>query len=298
MGIVEATAQSKDMLTTRTSRSESSNTSIGVVHLVWTPLGIKPLQQFLDSYAQNAAGREHDLIVLFNGHRTRQELAPLEKLVRPYSHRFLILDKRQFDLASYFVSAHVFAEYQYLCFLNSYSRVLTPNWLRLLSHPVIESPGGVAAATGSWESFFSALLHDLRAQPFPASVGLRRRLVLLKHWWEFPPFPNPHIRTNGFFIERELLIGLRHGPLNNKSATLRFESGRASLTRQVRAAGRGIWLVGKNGQTYEVDAWATSGTFRQSNQENLLIADNRTDHYVACDAEQKELLRRRTWGCL
>jgi hypothetical protein len=76
----------------------------------------------------------------------------------------------------------------------------------------------------------------------------------------------------------------------------RFESGMLSLTRQVQALGLDVLVVDRDGRGYRPDEWASSDTFRQNGQKNLLIADNQTDSFAASNETEQEALCRRAWG--
>lgn len=77
---------------------------------------------------------------------------------------------------------------------------------------------------------------------------------------------------------------------------LRFENGRRSLTRQVLKMGLEAVIVGRDGQRYEVSEWPSSGTFRQNEQHNLLVADNRTIEYTTALPELRRRLDIKAWG--
>jgi hypothetical protein len=55
-------------------------------------------------------------------------------------------------------------------------------------------------------------------------------------------------------------------------------------------------VVGRDGAAYEPAEWPNSRTFRVDEQENLLVADNRTDEYASADAATRAALRRMAWG--
>ena len=93
------------------------------------------------------------------------------------------------------------------------------------------------------------------------------------------PFPNPHLRTNGFALERELLLTLDWPAGLTKLEAVGLEAGSRSLSRQVRDRGLATLVVGRDGVAYPPERWRESATFRSSDQMNLLIADNRTRHY-------------------
>ena len=139
-------------------------------------------------------------------------------------------------------------------------------------------------------------------RPVPRNP-LRRVARRLRAAWHlaaakrhFPPFPNPHLRTNAFLLERELLLSLRPGPLRTKRDCHLFESGKHSLTRQITARGLAAVVVGRDGRAYLPPEWPASETFRQGEQRNLLIADNRTRQYSEGDEELRRELAAIAWS--
>ena len=120
---------------------------IAVVHLVWGPLGPRPLREFIRSYRAHPAGAEHELVIVLNGvgptgggggprrgvRRRREgsreallaELAGIE-------HRLIVLEHAMLDLAAYGHAARQL-ECPRLCFLNSYSVLAVEGWLSLLA---------------------------------------------------------------------------------------------------------------------------------------------------------------------
>ncbi len=133
---------------------------------------------------------------------------------------------------------------------------------------------------GSCESAYSA-----------APFWLRRR-----RGREFPPFPNPHLRTNGFMLARELMLELDWPLSRSKLEALALESGRRSISRQVWERGLDVRVVGRDGVAYPSERWRESATFRSGDQRNLLISDNRTLQYEQADAAFKSTLERMAWG--
>src|SRR6185312_166977 len=105
-----------------------------------------------------------------------------------------------------------------------------------------------------------------------------KRLVLApfdyaQRFYEYGRFPNPHIRTNAFMIERKQFLSLKFPAFVSKQDVYRFESGRRSLTRQILARGQKPVVVGRNGMMYEISEWRSSSTFWTGEQDNLIIAD-------------------------
>ncbi len=130
---------------------------IAVVHLVWGPLGTGPLHEFLTSYRRHEAGAEHELIVLLNNVPDPLP-AEFEAELQGIEHRLLRTPEPVQDLAAYAHAAERLA-HRRLCFLNSYSTILTPGWLAKLDHALDQPRAGLVGATGSWASLHSAVLN-------------------------------------------------------------------------------------------------------------------------------------------
>jgi hypothetical protein len=110
------------------------------------------------------------------------------------------------------------------------------------------------------------------------------------------PFPNPHLRTNCFALERELLLSLEWPTGLTKLQAVALEGGSNSLTRQVQARGLEAVVVGRDGVAYPPDRWRESATFRSGEQANLLVSDNRTRHYQEGGPLVRRGLAWLAWG--
>jgi glycosyltransferase involved in cell wall biosynthesis len=113
---------------------------------------------------------------------------------------------------------------------------------------------------------------------------------------EFPSFPNPHIRSNGFMVSKEILDQYPLRPIVQKLDACYFESGANSLTSFVLNRGFRAVIVGRNGDGYDIDRWAESGTFRLGEQENLIQTDNQTQTFIDMLPEVRYTHQRMTWG--
>jgi hypothetical protein len=253
---------------------------ICAVHLVWAPLGLEPLRRFLQSYRSHSAGRPHELLVVYNGFEGQRDLAAAQGELCDLAHEPLVLAQPAQDLAAYRVAARHADGADALCFLNSHSELLADGWLALLDEQ-LRAPGiGIVGASGSHESSFSAAPRPLKP--------LRRR--------QFPPSPNPHVRTNAFMLDRDRMLALDWSIGRGKGSAHRLESGWRSITRQLRAGGLEPRVVGRDGRGYAPDEWAASATFRAGEQANLLVADNRTRQYDEADPMRRAELARMAWG--
>lgn len=269
---------------------------IAVVHLVRAKNGIEPFKTFIESYRRCNGGIEHDLIVLFKGFRSERDISEYRRLLKDVQHRSLRLLDYGFDIRAYFVAVRKYT-YTYFCFLNSFSVLLDSLWLAKL-HACLTRPGiGLVGATGSAESSYTANV-QVPEPVLPFFGQLRRNHWLKRLAAQFDPFPNYHIRTNGFMISRKILDRVQPSGTLSKMDAHRFESGRTGLTKRVMGMGMGVRVVGKDGTCYAPEVWHSSNTFRTENQQNLMIADNQTRSYIQSDVQEQRRLTLYAWGNL
>jgi hypothetical protein len=266
---------------------------IGVVHLVWAPLGPEPLRAFLRSYISYPAGAEHELVIVLNGATGIETAAVREREtllaeLAGIEHRLISLERPVLDLQAYGEAARVL-EHEHLCFVNSYCTMLAEGWLAHLAGALARPGVALVGASGSWES--QAEWHRGRIRHWPQQL-----LVLPRARRDYPRFPNPHLRTSAFMLERERLCGFELADLPDKRSTYLLESGRASITRRLHDEGLRVVVVGRDGSVFDVEAWPDSHTFRSGEQENLLIADNQTRDYQHASPRVRRRLSRGTWG--
>jgi len=271
---------------------------ICVVHLVRAKNGIEPFRQFLESYANNRGGIEHDLLIIFKGFYRKRGSTEYNKLLKDSTHKTLFVSDIGYDIRPYFIVAKTF-DYKYFCFLNSYSVILDKDWLLKMYRYISYDNVGVVGATGSYQSGYSMLLNSPVKKKGEYPLFLRKcirkyRLIVFKRY--FDPFPNYHIRTNAFMISKDLMCKIQCKSIHRKFDVYRFESSKKSLTKQIINMKYRVLVVGKDGKCYEKEDWYKSDTFWIGNQSNLLIADNQTRAYLAADPERKRELSQYAWG--
>lgn len=237
------------------------------------------MERFAASYLAHDPHLDHDLVVLCKAGADPAFRQACREVAARLHARCLDLPDRGRDLDAYRAAA-ARLDARVLCFLNSSSEILSPGWLARLREAVAAEGVGIAGATGSWESALSSAPRPLRP--------------LLRS--EYPPFPNPHLRTNAFLLRRELMLSLQWPPTRRKRRGLALESGRRSITRQVWERGMETVVVGADGRAYTPRQWPDSRTFRSGDQENLLVADNRTRQYAEAGEPARASLGRMAWG--
>jgi glycosyltransferase involved in cell wall biosynthesis len=113
---------------------------------------------------------------------------------------------------------------------------------------------------------------------------------------DFPKFPNVHIRSNAFFIRRVDFLKIPMGESLTKLDANLFECGKNSMTNFFLSSGKEVCIVGKNGSSFAVNAWPSSGCFRSGSQSNLLVTDNQTQAFNSMSSSVKEAHKVMTWG--
>ena len=276
---------------------------VSVIYLSYIPYGIENLSDFIGSYKMYNSGYPHSLIILFKGMSDQEQVKPFMDLLEGNGLTFspLYYKGDGFDINAYYWTAEQ-VESEYLFFLNSSSLLLAENWL---DHYISNFSGqtGIISATASAQSYYSAVYQKNKWQ-WESSKGFlynfRKYKLFVKAflYWRFlfNPFPNYHLRTNGFMVRRRDLIAFVTGPVNTKFRSYRFESGRKSITAYFLKKGLKALVVDRYGKPYEKEKWAESSTYWIGEQNNLLVSDNQTRIYQAADSEKRKLMTKLAWG--
>lgn len=234
--------------------------NVTIIHLVRRENSPAVFYSFLDAYNAHDAGIEHDVLLAMKGYGDIP--APRPGLLP--KARVTMYPDTSYDIGTYRRAAED-VKTDYVCFLNSFSRPLVDGWLGDMLHAILAPHAGIVGCTGSWEGI-------------PGS-----------------PFPNPHIRTNAFLMRRELFLDCVPAGDLTREQCLQLEAGPESITRQVRECALDPVVVGARGFTH-LDTAHMTNIFRIGDQQDLLVADNRTDDYQNADKARREWLQRLAWG--
>ena len=194
-----------------------SDSKVGVVYLSWMPFGTDYFKRFLDSYQKYVPAYPHQLVVVFNGvskvnDSVKEAFLQVLKEVR-LSHFVQIEFPSGQDVEIYKRIADT-TDFDYLLFLNTYSVILADQWLKIYFDNMNEGVG-LLGATGSFASYKASINRQSKVL-LKSKISLKDKWGILKYLFklnilygaQFPSFPNPHIRTNAFFIKRSLLSSL------------------------------------------------------------------------------------------
>ena len=296
---------------------------LNVVFLIWVPYGIKYLESFIKSYLSFPSNVEHDLVILFNGCQNDGEIEEYHRFLKNsgISYSYLIMRSGQDILAYRFAAENLSSKY--LLFFNTYAEILSDNWGLYYLNTIKAGDVGLAGATGSWQSKSSWVFQRVRwifasesaikknisyfaskkVKIGPVSLLVPPRLTLLgalikslPDIFSYPYFPNAHLRTNSFIVERTFWLDFRFNSVRNKKEAYRMESGNNSFTRQTIQKGKKVLIINRLGQTFEPSKWVYSGTSWIGDQENLLVSDNFTKLYQQEDGETRITMSKSVWG--
>jgi len=285
--------------------SEADNNGICVVHLIRKCNGLEPFNKYISSYRKYNAGMSHTLLLLFKGFSCDSDITEYEELIKDLEYEKIFVEDTGFDIGSYMYAFNKNKNnYEYFCFINSYSEILCSNWLEIMYRHIIKPGVGLTGVTGSYQSISSDCLYDnfaygrvfrfhpIRKPIFKFRLYIRR----LKNMRLFPEYPNAHIRTNGFMVPSEVLDKIKISSLRNKLDVYQFESGNQSLTRQIQDMGLKPVVVDCSGIAYQVEDWYKSNTFWRASQGSLLISDNQTRVYDDANQRLKVIYSHHAWG--
>jgi hypothetical protein len=226
---------------------------------------------FVRSYRAFRPGVEHKLFIILKGFADSQHLNEGLEIFSSLTFIPIHTSDSSFDIGAYLATATQ-VEYERICFLNTNSEIASDYWLAKLSNNLDMKNVGLVGATGSFESLSSM---DQR----------------------IPQFPNIHIRSNAFMIDRKRLIDiLSKYTIHTKRDMYFIESGPTSITRLILRLGQSALIIGRDGRGYNPENWPKSLTFRQGDQSNLLVKDNVTRVFEQSLWTEKRELSLKTWG--
>jgi hypothetical protein len=134
----------------------TTDRKIAVVYLARFAEGIKSFANFLHSYNQFNAGIEHQLYVIYKGYVLEDDLHEAKKIFHGINSIAIEVDDTSVDIGTYLFSANILQE-EYICFLNTHSRVKCDQWLASLISPHFTHEAILTGATASYESLHDSL---------------------------------------------------------------------------------------------------------------------------------------------
>ncbi len=263
-----------------------------VVYLAYEPFGFEFLNKFLKNYKKYSSGYDHELIICFKCFYKKKLIDKWERLINvKYTKYYDTNEINDYDIGSYFRIAKKYHD-RHILFLGSHTYPITKNWLKIfINHYEDKSLLGSTASLASIPSMFFNFFFDQYTKLQQLRWGL-------KHLLYVKLFPNPHIRTTGFFIKAQDLLSLNYdlNKFKEKINTNYFESGRKGLSRKLLDKGFKLKVVNSDNKSFHVEDWKYSQTFCLGDQKKLIFSDNRTNEYNKSSLDEKKKRRKFCWG--
>ena len=179
-----------------------------------SPTEREAIGEFFSSYQYYSSGIDHELVVIIKGFQNESDLSKVRSHWSGIPHTEFDCGDDFFDLGA-FTAAAKSIECDAIMVLNTFSRIESSDWLKKLAGNYFSTEKiGIVGCSASLGK------HHLNGN------------FKLKG-------PNPHIRTNGFFIERGLFLQMvERLNFTTKESTLEFESGDRSITNRLIETGK------------------------------------------------------------
>jgi len=294
------------------------NEPVAVIYLAYGAEGYQAyVNRFFDSYKAHASGAPHQLIIAATAYRDNPTgYETLRQLAIENDAKIIDLPDGGQEFGAFYRVAKCLTTDYIFCFVTS-GRIMHPNWLAVFmsanqSHPQCRLIG----SSGSWETSYPGLRVVLKryfasnkpnrsqSSETTTRVPQHKRSIsqIIKRLFDcisiYVQFPNYHIRTNGFLIERQLYMQYidRYGMPRTRKEAYDIEHGRNHLSKFVKESGFDIGVVGANGILYAPHEWDKSATFRCPDISNAVIWDRQHDAYVEAGVSEKKRCEQRAWG--
>lgn len=267
--------------------------------------GIKAVEKFADTYKHHPAGCEHKLTIAAKAwDKKSDDYKRLLNIAHELNASIIYLPDDGFDFMAYYRVAKKLRSKFIFC-IPTTSEIMYDNWLKKFEDNINANPNlRLAGSTGSWEICpiaYEELKKELK-NPYNIFAKIIKCLpylyLIYKQKTKPLKYPNYHIRSGGFIIERKLYIDFikHHRKPRHKVEAYNLESGHDSMTKFVLKKGYDIGVVGADGILYNKEEWNISRTFRYTDISNLLIKDKQCYLFDSFDDFFKKKFINRVWN--
>jgi hypothetical protein len=243
----------------------------------------------LGSHLEIAKNASSDLLVLFTSSSQPTSNNWMQSLLRPFRDQRVGIVGTMYSneslKSSYLLVLKLKLKHKLRQNLNNYERQLSDVWgISVQKIPFV------------FRIFDFVKVSDFLFRKIEVlALFLIARINPWKSIKNFPEFPNPHIRTTGFAIRRDLYIEILDRTPVSKFEAFSYESGRDSITNRVLGLGYKVGLVLENGNFIPIDNPEAKKTFRFPGT-NSLISDHQSRRYHTLTRRQKLALTKITQG--
>lgn len=229
--------------------------SINVVYLAYfneaLGYGFDYVKDFVDSYKKFSAGVEHSLTIVVKNCPNSKMLEKVSDLAKEVNAKIVELPDDGFDFGAYFRVTKLIDD-DYIMFCGSQAKIKCNNWLAMFDNAFkTDKSVKLAGPMGSWGDA------------------------------KFKKFPNYHIRTTVFMVEKEMFLDYLSKMKfpQTKEDTYEIEHGENSLTTFVLNQGDKAIVVNNQGEVFAPEDWDISETFRYPLLSKAIFDDKYSSKY-------------------
>ena len=273
--------------------------------------GLNAAKTFIESYKKHPAGYPHHLIIAAKAWNTMpEEYQELKRLAEELNAIVIDLPDDGFEFTAYYRCALNLHSDFILCMTSS-SVIQADNWLEKFAQKINDNKLLKMIGTcGSWAPTpkydmieWSQLKKqytkkDLKYYYDKYLYKIKCLLQYIKYKNQFSNFPNYHIRTNAFIIDRNLYIeyfNQKHKP-KTKMDCYCYESGKFSLTNYICSNNYKLGILGKDNILYNKKDWNKSRTFCAQDTSNIIIRDKYDTYFKNLSSIKRCIYEKIIWG--
>ena len=299
--------------------STSEEISVAVIYLAFGRQDYDGYtRRFFDSYKKHPAGIKHNLVVAAKSYENNQMgYASLIELSKQNNAVVIDLPDDGMEFAAFYRTAKQY-DCEYIFCFTSTSYILTDNWLNLFVSALEKNPNcRLLAPNGSWENPFPNILarilnyikhNKIKNAALAGTDNSHSRIKknnlgtliskILQSVFYPLPFPNYHIRTSVFMINKALYMSYieKYGFPQTREDAYAIEHGYNNISKFVKRRGFDFAVVGSNAEVYKPAYWDKSKTFRTPDLSNLIISDKQIDLYEKASPQERKWMELKTWG--
>lgn len=229
---------------------------------------IDAVKTFLATYTLHKAGIEHNLVIAAKNWIDPDQYNQLKELAEENNAKLFDLPDDGFDFGTY-IRVSRLLDGKYAFYTGARTKILSDDWLlKLYTSFKHNKDVKLAGPMGSWES------------------GVTNK------------FPNPHIRTCSFMIERELFLEYASTmPFpQTKLDTYEMEHGENNLTNFVVNKGFKAVVVNSDGNIFSLEEAINSQTYITPDATKSMFFDKWSERYHSFAEPMKAGTELTVWG--
>jgi hypothetical protein len=260
-----------------------------VAYLSSKYVNINSLDNFILNYSKFDPGCEHKLVICFKNLTSEEIAIRKKKLINIKCDYFIDYEKKNdFEWGTLKRLCQKYNKDIFWLHDHSYPRV--KGWLRNIVE--IYNKKTIVGCSSSFSSHYSNAFYRKKDDTY-----LQIIIKIIKYFFLFPKFPNPHLRTTGFLINAsDFLMFIKDKKIDSKIDSFKVESGYNSLTNFFLKNEFKIKIVNSDKKSFDLNKSQMSETFAFKQNNLNLISDNQTREFESYDEEKKNKKRLQVWG--